>query len=46
METGGQADLSSQLRTELFPDSRGELRASVGNYVLGNAVEPEHVLRQ
>lgn len=44
MEPGGQADLSSQLQTELFSDLQGKMRALVRNYVLGYAVEPEHVL--
>ncbi len=44
MVTGGEADIDIELLTEGRPDSGGELRSSIGDYILGEAIESEYVV--
>lgn len=41
-----ETDSSSNGQTEGFPDSRGKLRTTVGNYVTGQPVDPENLPNQ
>ncbi len=46
MVTGGETDINVEFATEGGPDSGGELRSSIGDNIIGEAIETEDVVAQ